>query len=156
MRSFEIEIEASIKAENYQIGKKVSKQHKPMQQKKRRPIIHSEKKCYKIESNAERKERKKSGPQKASSIHSFSFYKPKKRKNQKEKKRNERKLCEQLSHVAAFDTLLAFMNATAGFLFRAWIEVGKLELNNKAKSEKKITYFTFIIKLSCHIINFAK
>lgn len=45
------------------------------------------------------------------------------------------------------------MNATAGF--SAW-QSGGLELNNKEKSEEKITYFTFIIKLSCHIIKFAK
>lgn len=48
--------------------------------------------------------------------HSFDVLKASAREEKEpEVKRNERKLCEQLSHVAAFDTLLAFVNAMAGF-----------------------------------------
>jgi hypothetical protein len=85
--------------------------------KKELAIIHSKKKCYKIESNAERKEKKrerKVGPEKHQAFirRALGFCM---RRERIRKKRNERKLCEQLSHVAAFDTLLAFVNATAGF-----------------------------------------
>jgi hypothetical protein len=40
------------------------------------------------------------------------------------KKRNERKLCEQLSHVDAFDTLLAFIMPWPVFVVRgSWLGI---------------------------------
>jgi hypothetical protein len=95
------------------------------------------------------------GPKK----HSFNMYKllperrQKKESERKEMRENYANNFHMLLHLTHF---LAFINATAGFFVFVFMCRRGTELNNKVETEKKITYFAFIIKLSCHIINFAK